>query len=114
MPVALRQELGGAASGGVEALFASGPPVAGAHAPGAEARWTLEAAYGLKAFGGRFTGTPHLGYGAAGPTRDYSVGWRLAPAKGGPPLAFSALLLRRESPGEPSDHGIGIELNYRW
>ena len=39
----------------------------------------MEAAYGFPAFGGRFTGSPHVGLGLATGARDYSVGWRLAP-----------------------------------
>ena len=35
---------------------------------------------GFPAFGGRFTGSPHVGLGLATGARDYSLGWRLTPA----------------------------------
>ena len=75
----LRQDFGGQASGGLDALF---QPATLEDRAGSEAtsRWAMEAAYGFPAFGGRFTGSPHVGFGFATGARDYSVGWRLAPA----------------------------------
>ena len=35
-----------------------------------------ELGYGLAAFGGRFTGTPNLGFGLSGTSCDWRIGWR--------------------------------------
>ena len=49
-----------------------------------ESRLEGEIGYGLPAFGDRYTGTPNFGFGLAdGGARDYRIGWRLAPARGG-------------------------------
>ena len=75
----LRHEYGGAATGGLDALFA---PDALATRSGTEAsrRWAAQAAWGLPAFRERFTGSPHLGLGVHDTGRDLAIGWRLAPA----------------------------------
>ena len=39
-----------------------------------------ELGYGFGLAGGRFTGTPNVGFGASDNARDYRVGWRLTPA----------------------------------
>ena len=117
LSLALRQSIGGAPGGGLRALFANGPlapPLAG---HGAEAgRWTMEAGYGLPAFGGRFVGTPHISHGASAHGRDLGVGWRLAPeaVPGAPELSLGALATRREYGREPADHGIAIDIRARW
>ena len=85
-----------------------------AFGPADTGRWRAEAAYGVAAFGGRFTGSPHLGYGASAHGRDLSAGWRLAPAGGGPDVSLGLLLTRREAVAAPADHGIGIEVRARW
>ena len=71
----LRQDFGRPASGGLDALFQSAPLD---ERSGSEAtrRWTAEAAYGLPAFGGRYTASPHAGLGLSTGTRDYTLGWR--------------------------------------
>lgn len=121
LSLTLRQEFGGAANGGLAALFADDPLArrAGGYGSGHGSdagRWTMEAGYGLPAFGGRFVGTPHLSYGASGFGRDVGVGWQLAPeaGPGAPQLSFGVLATRRESNKEGADHGIGIEFKARW
>ena len=110
----LTQEQGGSASGGVDGLFAAGAPAA-ANDNAAGARWTMEAGYGLPAFGGRFTGTPHLGYGWSDTARDYTLGWRLAPeGPAAPDLSFDLKATRRESGGAQPDHGVRGTLTVRW
>ena len=113
--LSLRHDIGGAATGGLDALFASDPLVAHA-ASDMPGRWSMEAGWGFSAFGGRFTGTPHVGIGIAGTARDYSVGWRLAPAArpDAPNLLLGILTTWRESIGEGPDHGVGVELSARW
>ena len=109
----LRQDFGGSASGGLDALFAPAPLD---ERSGAEAtrRWTAEAAYGLPAFGGRWTASPHAGLGLAPGTRDLTLGWRWTPAEGAHPLSFGLRATRRESDGAAPEHALGFEASARW
>ncbi len=116
----LRQDLGGQASGGLDALFAANP-LAVRMGQEAISRWTAEASWGLPAFRGRFIGTPTLGYGLSVMGRDYSIGWQLEPFEGtGRDLSFGLKLIRRESLMAPPahgigpEHGIGAEIRMRW
>ena len=111
---ALRQEFGARADGGLDALFAP-DPLEDRTDSEAASRWSMEAAYGLPAFGGRFTGSPHVGLGLSSAARDYSVGWRLAPeAASAPDLSFGVKATRRESDTQAAEHTFGIELTARW
>ena len=75
----------------------------------------MEAAYGFPAFGGRFTGSPHVGLGLATGARDYSVGWRLAPeAATAPDLSFGLRATRGESDYAGPEHGVRVEATLRW
>ena len=120
--LSLRQDVGGPSGGGIDALFSGGPFAAtgirSADAPGLDAsRWTAEAGYGLSAFGGRFVGTPRLGYGSSPFGRDYSVGWRLMPmadAVNAPDLSFGLTATRREGDTTGAEHGIGLDIALRW
>ena len=121
LSLALRQELGAAANGGLAALFADDPLVrrAGGYGSGqgsGAGRWTMEAGYGLPSFGGRFVGTPHLSYGASAFGRDAGVGWQLAPeaGPGAPQLSFGVLATRRDPAREAPDRGIRLEFRSRW
>ena len=114
----LRQDWGGQAAGGLDALFAPDPldERTGSGA-GSEAtsRWTMEAAYGLPILGGRFTGSPYAGFGLATGARDYSLGWRLAPeAATAPDLSFGLRATRRESDTQAPEHTVGLEVRARW
>ena len=112
--LSLRQEFGGQANGGLDALF---QPATLEDRTGTEAtsRWSMEAAYGFPAFGGRWTGSPHAGLGLATGSRDYSVGWRLAPeAATAPDLSFGLKATRRESDTQAAEHTVGFEINARW
>ena len=114
LSLTLRHELGGSAKGGLDALFAAESlrPRAGAEAAGV---WTAEAAWGFPAFGGRFTGSPHAGWGLTDTARDATLGWRLARAgPGAPDLALDLTATRRESEDAASEHRIGIEATMRW
>ena len=57
LSVTMGQDWGGAATGGIDALFAANPLEQRNGVEGSS-RWTLEASYGLPAFAGRFTGAP--------------------------------------------------------
>ena len=111
--LSLRQEFGGQANGGLDALF---QPAALEDRTGGEAssRWAMEAAYGFPAFGGRWTGSPHVGLGLAAAARDYSVGWRLAPETNAPDLSFGLKATRRESDAAAPEHAVGVEATMRW
>ena len=111
----LRHDNGGESTGGLEALFAS-DPLASRSSTDAIGRWTAEAAWGFPAFGGLFTGSPHIGVGVVGTSHDYSAGWRFAPvaAPDAPDLSFGILATRRESESGGPEHGIGIEFSARW
>ena len=113
--LSLRQDFGGRATGGLDALFQ--PEALEDRAGGGEAasRWAVEAAYGLPVFGGRWTGSPHVGFGLATGARDYSLGWRLAPeAANAPDLSFGVKATRRESDAAKAEHSFGGELIARW
>ncbi len=110
----VRQDVGGPAEGGLEALFTPAPL---ADRPGREARahWTLEAAYGLPALGGRFTASPHAQVGLAPDTRDYTLGWRLTPhAATAPDLTVGLRATRHEPASTPPVHTLGVEATVRW
>ena len=75
----------------------------------------MEAAYGFPAFGGRWTGSPHVGLGLATGARDYSLGWRLTPeAATAPDLSFGLKATRRESDTAPAEHTVGVSITARW
>ena len=121
--LSLRQEFGGQAQGGLDALF---QPATLEDRTGSEAtsRWSMEAAYGFPAFGGRWTGSPHVGLGLATGARDYSVGWRLTPAApstgsgqanaNAPDLSFGLRATRRENDAAEAEHTVGFEITARW
>ena len=111
---ALRQEFGGRASRGLDALFAP-DPLEDRSGSEATSRWTMEAAYGFPAFGGRFTGSPHVGLGLSTAARDYSLGWRLtSEAASAPDLSFGLKAARRESDTQAPEHTVGFEITTRW
>ena len=115
LSLALRQDIGGQATGGLDALFANDPITRRAGGQGM-VRWSAEAGYGLPVFGERFVGTPHLKYGASYGARDIGIGWRLEPEKaiGATDLSLAVLATRRESLMGPANHGLGIEIRARW
>ena len=111
----LRQEFGARAAGGLDALFAPDPLEDRTGSAAATSRWAMEAAWGVPAFGGRWTGSPHVGLGLATGTRDYSVGWRLAPeAATAANVSFGLRATRRESDAQAAEHTVGVEITARW
>ena len=112
--LSLRQDWGGQASGGLDTLFAADPleDRAGSEAT---SRWTLEAAWGFAALGDRFTASPHAGLGLAQGSRDYTIGWRLAPAAAAAPnLSLGLEATRRETDGAETGHHVGVEMSFSW
>ena len=114
--LSLRQALGGRATGGLDVLFRAEGLRERTGSDTTRRRWQAEAAYGLPAFGGRFTASPHLGLSLGTGTRDYSLGWRLTPAANAnaPDLSFGVKTTRREGEGTAPEHGLGVELRTRW
>ena len=112
----LAQDWGGQAKGGLDALFTPETLDRRGGSGAATARWQAEAAYGFRAFSGRFTGSPHMGLGLATGARDYSLGWRLTPAANAnvPDLSFGLRVTRRESDAVAPEHTLGLEINARW
>ena len=110
----------GAASSGVERLWSARD--ARGLAPGGttfepERRLESELGYGLGLSGGRFTGTPNVGYGLSDATREYRIGWRLTSAvRGDPGFEVNLDATRREaaSGDEPSEHGVMLRAAIRW
>ena len=111
--LSLRQELGARATGGLDALFAP-EPLEDRTGSDAASRWSMEAAYGVPAFGGRYTGSPHVGLGLSAAVRDYTLGWRWTPAQGAPDLSFGLEATRRESDAAAPEHTLGFEIRATW
>ena len=112
--LSLRQDFGGRATGGLDALFAPAP-LEDRTGSAATSRWTAEAAYGLPAFGGRWTASPHVGLGLSAGTRDYTLGWRWTPQRrDAPDLTFGVKATRRESDTAEPEHALGLEATARW
>ncbi len=110
----LRQDYGSRSQGGLDALFASAP-LAYSAASEAAGRWTMEAAWGVPVFGGRFTGSPHAGFGRSGLARDFRLGWRLvSEAESAQHLSFGLQAMRQESGMSRPEHMIGLEASLRW
>ena len=114
LSLVLRQEMGGPAEGGLDALFRVDPLEDRTGSGESAARWTAEAAYGMPAFSGRFTGSPHVGLDLAADTRNYSLGWRLTPAEGAPDISFGLKATRWESDAVRPEHTLGAEISLQW
>ena len=112
---ALRQDWGGQAEGGLDALFQA-DPLSERTGSGSTSgsRWSAEGAYGFPALSGRFISSPHMGIGLATGARDYSLGWRLTPARNAPDISFRLKATRRESDGAAPEHTVGFEISARW
>ena len=121
--LSLTRTMGGASSGGVDALFGR-RTLAGLAAdddddPGNH-RLEARFGYGFPALGDRFTWTPEAGLSLWDTGRDYTLGWRLvrrsagwAGSPGSLELSFEAS--RHEGAGDDSPrHGAGLRLDVRW
>ena len=117
----LRHDLGGASSGGLEALFATEGPsryaggTMGDGMGGLGTGWTAEAEWGMPVLGKRYLGTPLVGHTRYDASRDYSVGWRLAPvAEDARNITLGVLLTRSEALEMLPDHRIEFGFDIRW
>ena len=118
--LSLSQTLGAQASGGMDALLERGT-LAGLAANDnggfAQRRFGMKLGYGLPAFGGRFTGTPEIGFGFSGERREYSLGWRLTPeGQLGGAFDLSVEAKRQESANDNAEpvHEVGFRLTTRF
>ena len=124
--LSLTQTVGGAASGGAEALLTR-TTLAGlaANDDGGDGdlrarRLEVKFGYGLSAFSDRFTLTPEAGAGFADSGRDYRLGLRLTPAGDAGTLELSFEALRREAANDDgggagaAEHEVGVRLQARW
>ncbi len=113
LSLALRQETGGAAAGGLDRLLA--PEVLEARSGAeTESRWQVEAAWGMALLEGQYIGSPHLGFGLARDARDYTLGWRLTPESEALDLSFGVTATRRESEYTAPQHTFGLQITLRW
>ena len=119
----LTQSMGASASGGMDALLERGTLVglaANDNGNGGDElqrrRLELHLGYGLSAFGDRFTSTLEAGLALSNGHREYSLGWRLNLARGGPTaLELKLGATRREAANDNEpEHGVGLRLTARW
>ena len=118
--LSLTHTLGGASSGGAEALL-SRVNLEGLAANNDDQdglrnqRLELQLSYGLPAFGDRLTLTPELGLGLYNSGRDYRIGWNLTQPDAGESFAFSFDATRRQdNSGTAPEHGIELRLDTRF
>ena len=119
LALTLRQSWGGSPAGGMDALLGRGtmaglaPDDNGATA--SAGRLEAELGYGIPAFGGTVTATPHLGFGLTDTGRDYRLGWRLTSArKGTPGFEVGLEATRREAANADAEHGVMLRGTIRW
>ena len=77
-------------------------------------RWVIDAAYGLPAFDGRFTGIPHIGMGLDGDTTDIQLGWRMTPLATHRNLSLGIQATRFTQEQTAPKHWFGVEARVRW
>ncbi|MDE0280901.1 MAG: hypothetical protein OXN16_07430, partial [Gammaproteobacteria bacterium] len=123
LSLTLTQNWGASPTGGMDALLSRetlaglAPDDADGGGGGFEASRRLEGTlgYGLPAFGGRFTGTPNLGFGlSGGGGRDWRIGWRLTRAGGGSAFELTLDATRREPVDDRPEHGAMLRAAIRW
>ena len=126
--LSLTQTVGGASSGGAEALLGSGTLeglAANDNGGGKDdlesRRLELKFGYGFAAFGDRFIWMPGAGVGLSDTGRDYSLGWRLlrggaggAPDGGAFELSFEARRHENDNDDTRPEHKVGLRLTARW
>ena len=117
----LSQRVGASATGGMDALFGreTAPTLGAANDEGddlLQRRLETRFGYGFPLFGGRYTGTPEIGFGLTEAGREYIHKWRLAEARSeGFVFGLDVEGTRRESVTDNSgtEHVIGFGLGWR-
>ncbi len=79
-----------------------------------DSRWSMDAAYGLSAWDGRFTGSPHIGLGLSGDSRDIQLGWRMTPLATNKHLSLGIQATRLTQEQTAPKHWFGVEARVRW
>ncbi len=79
-----------------------------------DSRWSMDAAYGLSAWEGRFTGSPHIGLGLSGDSRDIQLGWRMTPLATNQNLSLGIQATRLTQEQTAPKHWFGVEVRVRW
>ncbi len=113
----LRQDWGGQAKDGIDALFAPDPLDTRGGAGGtAESRWLAEAAYGFPVLDRRFAASPHVGFGFAAGARDYTLGWRFNPLarNNAHDLQLGLKATRRKAPHTKPEHILRFNVALNW
>ena len=114
LSMSLQQSVGASSSGGLNALLARetmAAPVAYGDIHGAS-RLQAQMGYGLPLGGGRFIGTPQLGFGLSEGRHDYTLGWHLSVARReelGLTLGVEAKRLENADGSNP-EHGVMLQL----
>ncbi len=98
------------ASGGLDSLFTPEPLNITESRP----RWMIDAQYGMPAFNGRFTGSPHIGIGLDGDTTDIELGWRMTPLATNKNLSLGIQATRLTQEQTAPKHWFGVEARVRW
>ena len=118
----LTQTVGGASSGGADALLsratldqlaADDPQAQDANDDLQARRLDLTFGYGLAAFENRFTFTPQASVGVSDTGRDMSVGWRLTrrpSERESMELSFEARRREDANDDTPPEHELGVQL----
>ena len=122
--LAVTRTLGGASSGGVDALLGRrtlAGLVVGDDGDPLESRSSeVRFGYGFAALGGGFTSTPEIGFGMSNGHREYSLGWRLNRDRRGDAgsVEFALEATRREATndnaGAAPELKAGFSLTARW
>ena len=111
----VRHELGSEASGGLDALFGNSPLSDRGEYGSIAKTWKIDAAWGLPAFGGRFTGIPNAGFNFFEDGRDFYLGWRLSPAGQNPyNFSFGVQAKTRDTERRGTENLINLDMRMRW
>ena len=116
LSLSLTQSVGGASSGGSEALFSRGTMAGIEEEAGSDdRRFSAKLGYGLAAFSHRMTSTPEIGFGLTEASREYMLGWRLGlAARGGFSLGVEAVRREAANDNDRAEHGLGLRLSLNW
>ena len=116
--LSLRHSVGASSSGGADALLGRETLAGLAANDNATPGGQLEAefGYGFGVLGGRFTGTPHAGFGLTETGHDIRLGWRLSPARTDKlDLAFGIEATRTAGANDDGpQYGIAFRATMRW
>ncbi len=114
LSLSLKHQAGTQSTSEMEALFQADSLRAYQQdqAPALTQRLAAQAGYGVPLRG--YTATPYIEYGRSKDSRDYTLGWSVAPADSTTQLQFGVKATRtRDNTSAPND-AIGLELRVKW